>query len=89
MCVSLHTGVGDHDECAVGTVLDDLRDDRLEDVHVPLHQVEAALPLLLTDARRHHHQSGVGSHRIVWRSSRRGDGGIAEMPGEVSHNGCT
>lgn len=83
MCISLPTRVGDHDECAVGAVLDDLRDDGFEDVHVPLHQVEAALPLLLTDARRHHHQSGVGSHRVVWRNSRRGDGGVAEMPGQA------
>lgn len=74
----MHTRVGDHDEGAVGTVLDDLWDDGLEDVDVPLHQVEAALPLLLADARCHHHQSGVGSHRIVWRS-RRGWGG------EVGH----
>lgn len=51
-CVCL-TRVGDDDEDAVGTVLDDLRDDVLEDVNVPLHQVEPAFTFLLTNASRH------------------------------------
>lgn len=73
MCIGVCTRVGDHDESAVGTVLDDLRDDRLEDVDVPLHQVEAALSLLLTDTSRHHDQTGVGRHRVVWRRKTGGE----------------
>ena len=67
--LSVPTGVGDHDKGAVGAVLDNLGDDGLEDVDVPLHQVEAALALLLTNARRNHHQPGVGGHGIVWGNS--------------------
>lgn len=68
LCASALTWVGDHDESAVRAVLDDLGDDGLEDIDVPLHQVEAALPLLLADAGSHHHQAGVGCHSVVWRT---------------------
>lgn len=61
------TGVGDDDESTVRTVLDDLGDDGPEDVHVPLHQVQATLALLLADTRRHHDQAGVGGHCVVWK----------------------
>lgn len=62
-----HTWVGDHDQGAVRAVLHDLWDDGPEDVDVPLDQVEATLALLLTNSCRHHHQAGVGRHRVVWR----------------------
>lgn len=67
MCVSVFTRVGDHNESAVGAVLDDLGDDGLEDVDVPLHQVEAALSFLLANTGRHHDQTRVGCHCVVWR----------------------
>lgn len=63
--MTVFTRVGHHDECAVGAVLDDLGDDGLEDVDVPLHQVEAALSLLLADTGCHHDQAGVGCHCVV------------------------
>lgn len=63
------TRVGDDDEDAVGTVFDDLRDDVFEDVDVPLHQVEAAFALLLTNASRHHHDARVRRHRVVCQST--------------------
>lgn len=66
----MFTWVGDDDERAVGAVLDDLGDDGLEDVDVPLHQVEAALALLLANASRHHNQARVGCHCVVWRKRR-------------------
>lgn len=50
----LLTRVGHHQDGAVGAVLDDLWDDGLEDVDIPLDQIEAALPLLLSNASRHH-----------------------------------
>ena len=59
------TWVGHHHDDAVGAVFDDLRDDVFEDVDVPLHQVEAALALLLPHTRRHHHDAGVGSDLVV------------------------
>lgn len=59
------TWVGHHDDDALGAVFDDLGDDVLEDVDVPLDEVEPALPLLLTDAGRYHHDAGVGCHRVV------------------------
>lgn len=59
------TGVGHHHDGAVGAVLDDLWNDGLEDVDVPLHQVEAALALLLADASSHHNQAGVGGDCVV------------------------
>lgn len=59
------TGVGDNDESAVGAVLDDLGDDGLEDVDVPLHQVQTALALLLANTGGDHHQAGVGCHCVV------------------------
>lgn len=88
--VRIHTRVGDHNECAVGAVLDDLRDDGLEDIDVPLYQVEATLPLLLADTRCHHHQSGVSSHRIVWRRSSGGDGEVGDTDLKLwDVSGCT
>lgn len=59
------TWVGNHNDDAVGTVLNDLGDDVLEDVDVSLHQVQPALPLLLTDSSCHHHDAGVGCNRVV------------------------
>lgn len=59
------TRVGDHDERAVGAVLNDLGDDGPEDVDVPLHQVQATLSLLLPNAGRHHDQTRVGRHGVV------------------------
>lgn len=60
------TWVRHHDDDALGAVADDLRDDVFEDVGVPLHQVQPALALLLTDAGGHHHHAGVCRHRVVW-----------------------
>lgn len=51
------TWVGHDDDNAVGAVLDDLRDDVLEDVDVALDEVEAALSLLLADAGCDHHDA--------------------------------
>lgn len=59
------TWVGHHDDDALGAVSDDLGDDVLEDVDVPLDEVEPALPLLLTDAGCYHYDAGVGCHRVV------------------------
>lgn len=59
------TWVGNHQDDAVGAVLDDLRNDEFEDIDIPLHQVEATLTLLLTDSCSHHHDLGVGSDSIV------------------------
>ena len=56
------TWVGDHDDDAVRTVSDDLRDDVLKDVDVSLDQVQPALPLLLTDSSCHHDDAGVSCH---------------------------
>lgn len=60
------TWIGHHNDDAVGAILDDLGDDVLEDVDVPLHQVQAALALLLAHAGGDHHHTGVGSHGVVW-----------------------
>lgn len=49
----------------MGAVLDNVRDDELEDVDVALHQVKTALALLLASASRHHHYLGVGGHTVV------------------------
>lgn len=49
----------------MGAVLDDVRDDELEDVDVALHQVQAALALLLAGTSGHHHHSGIGCHTVV------------------------
>lgn len=59
------TWVGDHHQDAVGAVLDNVGDDELEDVDVALHQVEAALALLLAGAGSHHHHSGISRHTVV------------------------
>lgn len=59
------TWVGHHHQDAVRAVLDNVGDDELEDVDVALHQVEAALALLLASAGRHHHYLGVGCHAVV------------------------
>lgn len=59
------TRVGDHNHCAVGAVLDDLRDDRLEHIDIPLHQVKTALALLLANTCCHHDQARVGCNCIV------------------------
>lgn len=67
------TWVGDHHQDAVGTVLDDVWDDELEDVDVALNQVEAALALLLAGSSRHHHHLGVSSDAVVWEMDRPSD----------------
>lgn len=59
------TWVGHHDEDAVRAVLDDLGDDVLEDVDVPLNKVQTTLSLLLPHAGRYHHDTRVGRHRVV------------------------
>lgn len=59
------TWVRHHHQDAVGAVLDDVRDDELEDVDVALHQVQAALALLLAGTSGHHHHSGIGCHTVV------------------------
>lgn len=66
----LHTWVGHHQQDAVGAVLDDVGDDKLEDVDVALHQVEAALTLLLAGAGSNDHHLGVGCHTVVWKSGK-------------------
>lgn len=64
------TWVGDHQQDAVGAVLHDVGDDELKDVDVALHQVEAALALLLAGTGSHHHHFGVGCHTVVWQKER-------------------
>lgn len=59
------TWVRNHHQDAVGAVLDDVRDDELEDVDVALHQVKTALALLLASSSRDHHHFGVGGHTVV------------------------
>lgn len=61
----VRTRVRDDDDDAVGAVSDDLRDDVSEDVDVSLHQIQSALALLLPSARRHHHDTRVGGHRVI------------------------
>lgn len=68
-CVFMGTWVGHDDEDAVGTVSDDLRDDVFEDVDVSLHQIQSALALLLTHACRHHHDTRVSRHRVIYRTN--------------------
>ncbi len=68
-CVFLGTWVGHDDEDAVGTVSDDLRDDAFEDVDVSLHQIQSALALLLTHACRHHHDTRVSRHGVIYRTN--------------------
>lgn len=53
------TWVGNHNDGAVGAVSYNLRDNVLEDVDVSLDEVQPALPFLLTDSGRHHHDAGV------------------------------
>lgn len=65
------TWIGHHNEGAVRTVFDNLRDDVFENVDVPLHQVQSALTLLLTHSGRHHHDTRVSGHRIVCRSKKK------------------
>lgn len=59
------TRVRNHHQDAVGAVLDNVRDDELENVDVALHQVKTALALLLSSASSHHHHLGVGCHTVV------------------------
>lgn len=59
------TWVGNNNDNAVRAVSDDLGDDVLEDVDVSLDEVQPALPLLLTNSSRHHHDAGVCRHRVV------------------------
>lgn len=67
------TWVRNHHQDAVGAVLDNVRDDELENVDVALHQVKTALALLLSSASSHHHHLGVGCHTVVWQNNRKGD----------------
>lgn len=67
------TWVGDHHQDAVGTVLDNVWDDELEDVDVALNQVEAALALLLAGSGRHHHHLGISGDAVVWKMDRLSD----------------
>ena len=59
------TWVRNHDDDAVGAVSDNLGDDVLEDVDVPLDEVQPALPLLLTHSGCHHHDAGVCCHGVI------------------------
>lgn len=59
------TWVRDHHQDAVGAVLDNVRDDKLENVDVTLHKVKTALALLLSSAGGHHHHLGVGCDAVV------------------------
>jgi hypothetical protein len=61
----LLTWIGDDQQLAVWTVLDNVGNDELEDVHVSLDQVEPALPLLLTGPRGDNDQLGVRSYTVV------------------------
>ncbi len=63
-----HTWVWDHQKDAVGAVLHDVGNDELEDVDVPLDEVQAALALLLTGSSGHNDHFGVCSHAVVWKS---------------------
>ena len=62
---SRRTGVGHHDEDCVGGVLDELGDDALEDVGVPLHEGQPRLPLLLSGSCRHDANPGAGCDGVV------------------------
>ncbi|MCQ8205334.1 hypothetical protein NP569_23875, partial [Vibrio parahaemolyticus] len=58
--------IGDDQQLAVWTVLDNVGNDELEDVHVSLDQVEPALPLLLTGPLVDYVQLGVRSFTVVF-----------------------
>lgn len=60
------TRVGDDQHNTVGAVLDNVGDDELEDVDIPLHQVQTALALLLTSSSGDYHHPGSSCHSIVW-----------------------
>lgn len=59
------TWVRYHHQDAVGAVLDNVWDDKLENVDVALHQVKTALALLLSSTGGHHHHLGVGCDAVV------------------------
>lgn len=59
------TWVGNNKQLAVGAVLDDIGNDELEDVYIPLDQIQTALSLLLPRPSCDDHQLGVGSHAVV------------------------
>lgn len=71
--MQLLTWVGDHHQDAVGAVLDNVRDDELEDVDVALNQVETALALLLASSGRHHHHLGISGDAVVCKTDRFSD----------------
>lgn len=66
----LPTWVRDHHQDAVGAVLDNVGDDKFEDVDVALHQIETALALLLPGTSSHDHHFGVGCHTVIWQSDK-------------------
>lgn len=70
MSVCLLTWIGHHNEDAVRTVFDNLRDDVFENVDVSLHQVQSALTLLLTHSGRHHNDTRVSGHRVVYQKKK-------------------
>lgn len=58
-------GIGDDEENGVGTVLDQLGYDALEDVGVALHEVQPGLALALPRPRRHDADARAGRGRVV------------------------
>lgn len=69
-CANLLTWIGHDNDDTVRAEFDNLRDDVFKYVDVPLHQVQSALPLLLTHTGRHHDNARVGSHGVVYRSKK-------------------
>lgn len=59
------TWVGNHNQDAVGAVSDDLRDDVFKNVDIPLHQIQSAFPLLLSDTSSDHNDPGVSRNRVI------------------------
>ena len=53
-------------EPPVRTVLDDLRNDELKDINVPLQQIQMTLSLLLANSCSYCHNLEIGSDRVIF-----------------------
>lgn len=61
----MFTRIANHHDHSVGAVLDQLRDDALEDVDVALHKIEATLALALARSRSDDADAAAFGHRII------------------------
>ena len=66
MVLSHSPWVGNRNDDAVGIVLHNLSSDELEDINVPLHQIQVPLPLLLESSCTYHYDLGIGSDRVIF-----------------------